>query len=106
MIETTQFGRRMQSVSISTELLMDQANAGDPPYRCMIGGHRPTPHTPATLRVVADLRSGQRSIEVIPPTRISKHERDTIEDLHHQSQRITRILKQIQRIWATERLEN
>jgi hypothetical protein len=98
MIKITQFGRRMQSVPIGTEPVMDQANAGNPPYRCMIGGHRPTPHTPATLRVVADLRSGHRSIEVSPPAHISKHERDTIEDLQHQSQRITQILKQIQRI--------
>jgi hypothetical protein len=106
MIKTTQFGRRIQSVPIGTEPVMDQANAGDPSYRCMIGGHRPNPHTPAILRVVDDLRSGHKSIEVTPLVRISKHERDTIEDLQHKSQRITRILKQIQRIWSTERLEN
>jgi hypothetical protein len=96
----------MQSVPIGTELVMDQANAGDLLYLCMIREHRPTRHTSATQRVVADLRSGHQSIGVTPPARISKHERDTIEDLQHQSQRITRILKQIQRIWATERLEN
>jgi hypothetical protein len=96
----------MQSVPIGTEPVMDKVNAGDPPYQCMIGGHRPTPHTPATLRVVANLRSGHRSIEITPPAHISKHERDKREDLRHQSQKITRILKQIQRIWTTERLEN
>jgi hypothetical protein len=71
----------MQSVPIGTEPIMDQANAGDPSYRCMIGGHRSTPHTPGMLRVVADLRSGHRSIEVTPPVHISKHERDKREDL-------------------------
>jgi hypothetical protein len=75
----------MQSVPISTEPVMDQANADDLPYRCMIGGHRPTPHTPTTLWVVADLRSGHRSIEVTPPAHIPKHERDKREDLRHQS---------------------
>jgi hypothetical protein len=57
MIEITQFGRRTQSVPIDTEPVTDKANAGDPPYRCMIGGHKSTPHTPATIMVVADLRS-------------------------------------------------
>jgi hypothetical protein len=85
MIKTTQFGRRMQSIPIGTEPVMDQANADDPPYRCMIGGHKPTPHTPATLLVVVNLRSCHHSIEVTPPMHISKHERDKKEDLRHQS---------------------
>jgi hypothetical protein len=80
VIKTTQFGRRMQSIPIGTEPVMDQANADNPPYRCMIGGHKLTHHTPTTPRVV-----GHRSIEVTPPAHISKHERDKREDLRHQS---------------------
>jgi hypothetical protein len=76
MIKITQFGGRMQSVTIGTEPVMDKANAGDPLYRCMIGGHRSTPHTLATLMVMADLRSGHWSIEITSPVRIPKHERE------------------------------
>jgi hypothetical protein len=64
MIKIIQFGRRTQSVPIGTESMIDKANASDPPYRCTIGGRRSTPHTPTTLMMVGDLRSGHRSIEI------------------------------------------
>jgi hypothetical protein len=70
----------MQSVPIGTEPVMDQANAGDPSYRCMIGGHGPTLHTPAMLRVVADLRSDTRALKSLLQ-RISQSTRETKEKI-------------------------
>jgi hypothetical protein len=59
--------------------LMGHGGADNPPHWCMIGMHSHTLHTKATPPMVADLRSGHRSIRITSPVRISKHERRETE---------------------------
>jgi hypothetical protein len=76
MIEITQFEKGMQLVPTGTGPVKRKVNAGDPPYRSMIGIYQSTPHVKAMLEAVADLRSGHRSTKVIPSVRILKHGRE------------------------------
>jgi hypothetical protein len=79
VIEITQFEKGMQLVPIGTEPVKRRVNAGDPPYRSMIGIYQSTPHIKATLQAVADLRSGCRSTKIASTARISKREREETE---------------------------
>jgi hypothetical protein len=76
VIEITQFEKGVQLVPIGTEPVKRRINAGDPPYRYIIGIYQSTLCIKAALEAVVDLRSGHRSTEIIPPVRISKHGRE------------------------------
>jgi hypothetical protein len=49
MIKITQFEKGMQLVPTGTGPVKRRVNAGDPPYRSMIGIYQSTPHVKAML---------------------------------------------------------